>query len=957
MTDRPTADNKKSKVSRPKLVRFIEKELKEHSTDIPEPPHPIAEDEMTPPPLPPLTLVKPTQPNYIIRTTGREVVDRRKIAYLLKSGKVSETPYNFAEMKSHHAKQLQALKINSPHNHLQLLYRKIKNGAVSVQYKREGKKPWGRAYPEGMISLGALPRNIRNLIARDEYTDFDLASAHPSIFASICSKNGIKCEAIQYYLNKKEEVRSLFYKAFSLNPKEERSAKIVKDLINSTMYGGGQPNIERWYKEWSLKGEMPSYHKTLTDEIHRINKELIKNNEVLKEFARNTKKTAQGGKDAGWELTFLSYYAQEHEIRLLGSLMERLDKDTEVFKHRRLNDTIEGVFEYEYDGFKVLTRNIIKEFQTTKNFCDRLNEWSRELGYEVCWEEKKMETDLNWEGLTDDFVEFDEKEVRGDIEALLKRLTDPLGIKTDAGMARYINRELAKDKYIFKEGIWKCWEEDANKWNTHSTSEYPRQLSYVITEKIPMAILDEVEKIREKIGDEILSEELAYKMDEVDEVSTKLILRLQDTFNRNKIFGACETECCRDVAFDANGWLLGFTNGVFDLREMKFRPYNMDDFVSMTTGWAFDEADWLCFNKSCETGDPLPHTLATQIDEVWTLMRGIIPHEGTLELLLTIYASSLVGKCLEKFIIFNGGGRNGKGLLNEFWASCLGDYGYNDLPYEVLTDPINSTGGNPAIAKINLKRWARASEPKKTKKLCNATLKLMTGGDGVQGRALYSNKTTIINHLTLTIECNERLMLQDEPQPNGAEEARFIDILYPNRFTENRDEVCEAEGVFLGNPMYKEDSWRHPHRSALLLLVLRRLVALTANNFSLGDFVPPEVQQRTKAYLQSNIGVHKIMGTIAEKIEYNAETPTMKIPCVKISDLVSAIHEELDDHREIKKDCWKKLAIKQFFATSPLYKKNYKDDHSWYDEMGNKQHAKGVLLWYKLREKEEGDSQ
>ena len=947
-------------LQKPKL-NVIEKGFKRHSIDISEPPQDC--DAMAPPPTnatPPLTLDKTATPNYVLRTTAREVVDRRKIAFLLKSGKVSDTPYNPASHKSpNFARMLKDAKINSPLAHLQLYYRKIKNGCVMVDYKREGKKNWGRAYPVGMISLGALPRDIRNLIARDDYSDFDLASAHASIFANICSKNKINCPHIQRWVAKKTEVREIFYKAFGLNPAEKRSEKIVKDIINSTLYGGGQPNIDRIYKEWSLKGAMPSYQSELREELHRINKELIKANEVLKEFARNTKKQGDGkGKDAGWELTFLSYYAQEHEVRLVGGLLERLDKETEVFKHRKATEMLEGVFEYEYDGFKVLTRNIVKEFESEAKFCETLNRWSAELGYDVSWEKKEMETSLNWDGLTDDFVEFDEKEVKGDIEVLLKRLTDPMGMKTDAGLARYISRDLAKDKNIFKEGEWKCWEDDNNRWKTHPSSEHPRQLAYLITERIPTDILDEVEKIKEKIGEEILSDDLTEKFDDCRGRATKFVEHIQDTFSRNKIFGACETECCRDVAFDENGMLLGFTNGVFDISSFRFRPYEMDDFVSMTTGWAFDESDWLKYNEACEECVPLEGDIAKKIEEVEGVFRGIMPSIGVRTLLKMLYASSLRGKCLEKFVIYNGAGRNGKGLLNEFWACCLGEYAYNDLPYEVFTDPMSATNGNPALAKIDKKRWCRAMEPKKTKKLCNATLKKLTGGEGLQARMLYSNKTKVINHGTFGIECNARLDLQEDPQPNGAEAERFIDILFPNRFTEFEEEVCEAEGVYRCNPNFKEDAWRHAHRSAMMCIILRHLKELNANDFRIGDFVPAEVKERTKAYLTKNIAIHRIMGEIAEKVEVDPSLDVKDIPCVEMKDLVVAIRAWVEndaDRRELSKDCWKKGAIKDWFRDNGLYKKNYREDHYYTDEMGAKKHARGALLWYRMKVAEEDE--
>ena len=937
----------------------IEKQFKEYSIPIVEPHEDLAimATPPQPPPAkatPPLTLLKTAQPNFLLRTNAREVVDRRKIAWLLKSGQVSDEPYNPAAMKPHLAAQLRETKINSPLNHLQLYYRKIKNGCVSTEYKRLGKKGWGRAYPAGMLSLSALPRDIRNLIARDDYTDFDLASAHASIFKNICSKHNIKCPAITRWVSKKAEVRKLFYDAFSLDPSDKRSVKAVKDIINSTLYGGGQPNIERIYKEHNLKGDMPQYHRELTEEIHRINKELIKANDVLKEFARATKKNGEGkGKDAGWELTFLSYYAQEHEIRLVGGLMERIGKETAIFKHQKPTELLDNVFEYEYDGFKCLTKNVLKEFGDIPKFVAALNKWSSELGYDVCWEQKDMETELNWNGLTDEFIEFDEKEVKSDIETLLKRLNDPMGIKTDAGVARYIKREYPQ-QFIFKEGEWKCWEEKNNRWKSHSPKENPRQLATLITELIPISILDEVEKIKEKIGEEILSDELTDKMAECEGKATKFAEHLQDTFTRNKIFGACETTMNDDVVFDKNGDLLGFTNGVFDFKEFKFRPYDKDDFVSMTTGWEFVEDDWLKYNAACDEGVELTGDFADKMNEVLGVLAGILPNPAVRTLMLTIYASSLVGKCLEKFLVFNGAGRNGKGLLNEFWAAVLGnDYAYPTLPYEIYTDPINATNGNPALAKVDKKRWCLAAEPKKTKKLCNATLKKITGGAGLQARMLYSNRTEILNHGTWGIECNARLDLQEDPQPNGAEAERFIDIHFPNRFTEIEEEVNEAEGIMRGNPMLKEDSWRFPRRSAMMCLVLRHLKELMNADFRLGDFVPPEVRDRTKKYLTSNIQIHRIMNEICEEVPHNPDTPVMDIPCIEIKDLVVAIHGWIDDRRELAKDCWKKTAIKDFFETNGLYKKNYRGDHKYHDENGHKKHARGALLWYKMKVEEE----
>ena len=125
MTDAPTDATKKITTLRPKPKTSIEKGLKKSSIEIAEPPQ---ESPMSPPPTtpptPPLTLTKTNQPNYLLRTTGSEVVDRRKVAWLLKSGKVSDTPYNPASFKNPaFAKMMKDAKINSPLNHLQAFYR------------------------------------------------------------------------------------------------------------------------------------------------------------------------------------------------------------------------------------------------------------------------------------------------------------------------------------------------------------------------------------------------------------------------------------------------------------------------------------------------------------------------------------------------------------------------------------------------------------------------------------------------------------------------------------------------------------------------------------------------------------------------------------------------------------------------------------------------------------------
>jgi phage/plasmid-associated DNA primase len=54
-----------------------------------------------------------------------------------------------------------------------------------------------------------------------------------------------------------------------------------------------------------------------------------------------------------------------------------------------------------------------------------------------------------------------------------------------------------------------------------------------------------------------------------------------------------------------------------------------------------------------------------EIKEVNDLIISIMPIKDNRDLFLQIMCTALDGKCLEKFVIFNGGGGNGKGVIDD----------------------------------------------------------------------------------------------------------------------------------------------------------------------------------------------------------------------------------------------------------------------------------------------------
>jgi putative DNA primase/helicase len=107
-----------------------------------------------------------------------------------------------------------------------------------------------------------------------------------------------------------------------------------------------------------------------------------------------------------------------------------------------------------------------------------------------------------------------------------------------------------------------------------------------------------------------------------------------------------------------------------------------------------------------------------------------------LNLLLFVLSTALSGRAIEKFFVFNGAGRNGKGFLNEFMKVLLGDYFEYVSPIILTEDPKkkSSAQASPEMAKLSKMRYVVCKEPPKNQPIHNNVMKDLTGGGEVQAR-------------------------------------------------------------------------------------------------------------------------------------------------------------------------------------------------------------------------------
>ena len=195
---------------------------------------------------------------------------------------------------------------------------------------------------------------------------------------------------------------------------------------------------------------------------------------------------------------------------------------------------------------------------------------------------------------------------------------------------------------------------------------------------------------------------------------------------------------------DANAKLLCFNNGVIDFDIKTFRKGKPDDYISKSTKISYVKLD-ISKHK-------------TIMDEINDFMCKLFPEQDLRDYMWQHLASSLIGENNDQtFNIYNGNGSNGKSKLVELMSACLGDYKAT-VPITLITAKRNSIGSTSSeVVQLKGVRYAVMQEPSKGDRLNEGIMKEITGGDPLQGRALFKDSITFIPQFKLVV-CTNTLL-------------------------------------------------------------------------------------------------------------------------------------------------------------------------------------------------------
>ncbi len=276
------------------------------------------------------------------------------------------------------------------------------------------------------------------------------------------------------------------------------------------------------------------------------------------------------------------------------------------------------------------------------------------------------------------------------------------------------------------------------KWVGHHWEYDTMEERYHAVEGVAKVYLDEAYRITEdikKLGED--SKDEAKRQRDLREEYYKRVKRLRS----NSGATAClqyshrieDPIAIRGDELDTNPWLIACTNGVLDLRTGKLRDGRPGDHLLK-----YSPHEWRGIDEPCPAFESF---LASALDGDCMMSdeERDQHREQVTAFVRRALGYGITGLSTEHmFLVFNGQGRNGKGVLVETLRHVLGSIA-GPIPAEMLLDQgraATPSGPTPHIMALKGLRIAFASETDEGRRFSPGQVKWYSGGDTLKGRDL-----------------------------------------------------------------------------------------------------------------------------------------------------------------------------------------------------------------------------
>lgn len=322
------------------------------------------------------------------------------------------------------------------------------------------------------------------------------------------------------------------------------------------------------------------------------------------------------------------------------------------------------------------------------------------------------------------------------------------------------------------------------------------------------------------------------KFDNLADKYKKIASKLMDITFKKKILEEAKHLFLDEKFFerlDENHDLIGFENGVYDLKLHKFREGHPDDYISLST-----KVDYIKWNEN----NPISK-------QILKFFQQIIPNIRVRNYFLTVLSTCLTGdNDQEKIYFATGSGSNGKSVTFDLLSNSIGDY-YISCPITILTRKRGMSGqATPELARFKGRRMGVFQEPDTGETFNVGILKELTGNDKFMARQLHQDPIEVKPQIKLFMACNE---LPDVPSTDGGTWRRIRVIRFNSKFVEPQLLDPTKDNMFLIDMTLKHKlpEWG-PIFAGYLLWIYK-------TKYSTGKIVEPnEVVQATNNYRKEN---------------------------------------------------------------------------------------------------------
>jgi phage/plasmid-associated DNA primase len=253
--------------------------------------------------------------------------------------------------------------------------------------------------------------------------------------------------------------------------------------------------------------------------------------------------------------------------------------------------------------------------------------------------------------------------------------------------------------------------------------------------------------------------------------------------------------------FDRDPYIFSWKNTSYNLKMNEFFKPQKFDYILSTNDLEYHEPS------------------VSEMNEIKYIFESIFPDPEMRKAYISILKSGLSALRVEKFIVCTGEGRNGKGVLNDFFQILLGKY-FGNLSLTVLTKPFKE-GANSELRSIDKKRFLKATEPDSgsNEKLRMSNIKGLTGENTIKARGLYEADYDITISATIILECNTKPYIITDG--NEAERQRLLIIPFEICFTDNEEDIKSQPDKYKPkNDIYKTTEFKEQHASALFMFLV-----------------------------------------------------------------------------------------------------------------------------------------